>query len=121
MNFTTKILDNYIQGDFTGRYNRELVNEYVTMIVNYCKLKNYTKLFFDFRKVEGEVTAFERYKLAEHLGTLQPGIIRIGAVVTKDQSHPTKVAETVATAQNINVKISTDESEVRDWLINEPS
>ena len=119
MNFTTTILDGLVRGSFSGQYNRELVNEYVTMVINYCKYKQHKRLFFDFRNVDGEVVEYERYKLAEHLASLEPGDMRIAAVVTEVQSQPAKVAEVVANAKNLNVRISTDESEVMNWLIND--
>ena len=121
MHFTTTILDDYVRGSFSGQYNRELVNEYVTMIINYCKDKQHKRIFFDFRDVEGKVVEFERYKLAEHLASLEPGDMRIAAVVTEFQSQPTKVAEVVANAKDLNVRISTDESEVMDWLLSDIS
>ena len=116
MEFTTSISGDQIQGSFFGPYNRDLVNDYVTMVVNFCKLKKCGKLFLDFRKVEGEVTINERYKLAEHLAGLETAGIRISGVVTEGQSHPVKLAETVASVRGVNVKIWTDESEARRWL-----
>ena len=117
MNFTTTILKDRVNGRFSGTYNRDLVNEYVTMIVNYCKVKKHRKLFFDFRDVNGEVVMFERYKLAEHLASLQPDGIRIAAVVTEEQSRPAKLAEAVAVIKNVDVMISIDENEAMDWLM----
>ena len=121
MNFTTTILKDRVNGSFSGPYQRELVNDYVTMIVNFCKLKKYRRLFFDFREVDGNVAMFERYKLAEHLASLQPEGIRIAAVVTEEQSRPVKLAEAVASTIDVNVMISTDEKEVMKWLMEKES
>lgn len=61
------IFDTYIHVDYFGEYENESANDSIDEVVKLCKSKNYTKVLFDFRRITGDVSTFERFKMVEHL------------------------------------------------------
>ena len=70
------IFDTYIHVDYFGEYENESENDSIDEVVKLCKSKNYTKVLFDFRRITGDVSTFERFKMAEHLISSKPPNIR---------------------------------------------
>ncbi len=67
INWKISIFDTYIHVDYFGEYENESANDSIDEVVKLCKSKKYTKVLFDFRRITGDVSTFERFKMSEHL------------------------------------------------------
>ncbi len=121
INSKISIFDTYVHVDYSGEYENQSANDSIDEVVKLCKSKNYTKVLFDFRRITGDVSTFERFKMAEHLISSKPSNIRFACIATEQQTLPVKIGEIFARAAGVDIKITEDESNAYKWLDIKPN
>ena len=116
INSKISIFGTYIHVDYSGEYENQSANDSIDEIVKLCKSKKYTKVLFDFRKIKGDVSTLERFKMAEHLISSKPSKIRFVCIATEQQTLPVKIGEIFARAGGVDLKIVGDEAKAYKWL-----
>ena len=120
INSNISILDKYIHVDCFGEYDNQSANDSIDEVVKLCKSKKYTKVLFDFRKITGDVSTFERFKMAEHLISSKLAKIRFACIATEQQTLPVKIGELFARAAGVDLKITDNEADAYKLLDIEP-
>ena len=110
INSEISVFDTYINVDCFGEYENQSANDTIDEVVKLCKLKKYTKVLFDFRRITGDVSTLERFKMAEHLISSKPVKIRFACIATKQQTLPVKIGEIFARAAGVDLKITDNEA-----------
>ncbi len=116
INTKISIFDTYIHVDYFGEYDNQSANDSIDEVVKLCKSKNYTKVLFDFRRITGDVSTLERFKMAEHLIASKPAKIRMVCIATEQQTLPVKIGEIFARTAGVDLKITEDEASAYKWL-----
>jgi len=75
INSKISIFDTYVHVDYSGEYENQSANDSIDEVVKLCKSKKYTKVLFDFRKIKGDVSTLERFKMAQHLKWLSISLL----------------------------------------------
>jgi hypothetical protein len=116
INSKISIFDKYIYVDYSGEYDNQSANDSIDEVVKLCKSKKYTKVLFDFRRITGDVSTFERFKMSEHLISSKPAKIRFACIATEQQTLPVKIGEIFARAAGVDIKITENEASAFKWL-----
>ena len=116
INSKISIFDTYVHVDYSGDYENQSANDSIDEVVKLCKSKKYTKVLFDFRKIKGDVSTLERFKMAQHLIASKPSKIRFVCIATEQQTLPVKIGEIFARAAGVDLKITEDEAKAYKWL-----
>ena len=116
INSEISVFDTYIHVDCFGEYENQSANDTIDEVVKLCKLKKYTKVLFDFRRITGDVSTLERFKMAEHLISSKPAKIRFACIATEQQTLPVKIGEIFARAAGVDLKITENEASACKWL-----
>ena len=121
INSKISIFYKYIHVDYSGEYDNQSANDSIDEVVKLCKSKKYTKVLFDFRRITGDVSTFERFKMAEHLISSKPAKIRFVCIATEQQTLPVKIGELFARAAGVDLKITENEANAYKLLDIEPN
>jgi len=116
MDFSITTLEDRIVIDYTGQYDRKDALKSIKTVVDACTTNSITRVLIDFRNIHGDVSVFERYKMAECLSKQNHIGIRFAAIARNDQTKPTKIGEAVAKSRGVDLKITTDPDEALESL-----
>ena len=84
------------------------------------RIKEIHKSTIDFRKIKGDVSTFDRYKMAQHLVSSKPSKIHFVGIATEQQTFPVKMGEIFATDGGVDLKITENETKAYSLLDVEP-
>ena len=111
LNIKISTLNTHIHVDYFGEYDFKPADDVIDEIVELCKSKKYTKVIFDFRKIKGEISTFDRYRFATHLASTNPANISFVGIATKHQTLPVKIGEIFSAYLGVNLIITEDASD----------
>jgi hypothetical protein len=114
----------YLLMTFEGQFESSVIDPITTQAVEACEKYQPSKMLFDFRQVDGQMSTMDRYNTAsifakKYLDLKITGKIpdcRFAFVGNHPLIDPQKFGETVANNRGLNVKVFIEWTEAVAWL-----
>ncbi len=106
----------YLRADVSGQYNFEQIIKFYRNIMDECEKSQQHKLLIDVRGLEGTISFFDRFNIANLVQEYIHNFIRIVILIDENPAYKEKIFETVASNRGVLVKICTNEKDALHLL-----
>ena len=116
LNLTTVDEKDYLIAKISGHYTYNEVKKSYKEIMDICNTLNKNKLFIDIRNLEGTISFFDRFNLANFFQDYIDRYVKMVILIKDNPAYKERIFETVANNRGIFIKIVTEPEEAYQFL-----
>ena len=112
----TFVREDILSAEITGTYNFNEAKSIFSELMQLCSSQNKQKLLLDVRPMEGVISFFDRFNLANIFQDYIDRYIKMVILIKQNPAYREKIFETVANNRGVFIRVVYDEEEAIRFL-----